>query len=444
MSNQTNRSNQEEQSKFTRLVAEDLSDVTPIELTNEEYFEYSREFSGHHALFYTMWEMGKPFFCNHIPTAGVALDRTGQQVQFLFNSNFWNKLTRYERLFIIGHECLHVILNHGFRALNTEDHEIANKALDVVVNHMLVNRFGFIRKDISFADDLCWVDTLWEENIPPDDMNYEFYFNLLKEEGDSGKGELVDDHSGLGINADEWQEVVDMVGGAMNNSAKESIARIMEKHFQDFEISDDPNNNRGTVGGKWWEFANVGKIVVKKKWETVIRQWSKKFDNCNIHDVEQWARTNRRFVGLDAALFLPTEMEIEHEIEGKIQVWFFQDTSGSCAHFKDRFFQVALSLSKKRFDVKMHCFDTQVFETTLESRKLYGFGGTSFSALENYIQAYITKHKVEYPKAVFVITDGFGDYVNPQIPKNWYWFLNPFHTRCIPNACSKFNLKDFE
>lgn len=388
-----------------------------------------------------MWGLGKPFFTNSIPTAAVAFDRTGQQVQYLFNPDFWNELTRYERQFIIAHECLHVILNHGFRSLDASDHEVANKALDVVVNHMLINRFGFDRKQISFADELCWIDTLWKENHPEDNMNFEYYFNLLKNEGDLGAGNLADNHSGLSMDADEWQDVVDMVGEAMSDFSKQSIAEILEKHTLEEESH---STQRGTKSGNWWVTANVGEVKQKKKWETVIRQWSKKFDRANLHDVEQWARTNRRFVGLDIGLMLPTEMEVEHEIEGKIQVWFFQDTSGSCAHFKDRFFAAALSLPKGRFDVKMHCFDTHVFETTLESRQLKGFGGTSFSALENYILKYTEKNKVEYPKAVFVITDGYGDRVEPKIPKNWYWFLDPFHTSCIPDACNKFNLKDFE
>jgi hypothetical protein len=92
----------------------------------------------------------------------------------------------------------------------------------------------------------------------------------------------------------------------------------------------------------------------------------------------------------------------------------------------------------------MHCFDTRVFETTLESGKLYGFGGTCFRSLEAYIQAYMKKNGTKYPQAVFVITDGYGTPVQPEKPEVWYWFLDPYATHCIPAACNKFHLKNFE
>src|ERR1700744_3478315 len=93
-----------------------------IRLTNDEYFEYARELEDHHALFYAIWQIGKPWFTEIIPTAAVAFDKEGHDcVQFVFNPHFWERLTLYERLFVICHEALHVILNHGFRALNAED-----------------------------------------------------------------------------------------------------------------------------------------------------------------------------------------------------------------------------------------------------------------------------------------------------------------------------------
>ena len=83
-------------------------------------------------------------------------------------------------------------------------------------------------------------------------------------------------------------------------------------------------------------------------------------------------------------------------------------------------------------------FDTKVYETTIESRRLYGFGGTSFDIIEDYIQSYIKKNNLKYPEAVFVITDGCGNSVNPQIPKNWYWFLSKNYITYIPKESNKF------
>ena len=44
--------------------------------------------------------------------------------------------------------------------------------------------------------------------------------------------------------------------------------------------------------------------------------------------------------------------------------------------------------------------------------------------------------------AVFVITDGAGDYIKPENPKKWYWFLSENYRSCIPKNSYIFSLKD--
>jgi len=93
----------------------------------------------------------------------------------------------------------------------------------------------------------------------------------------------------------------------------------------------------------------------------------------------------------------------------------------------------------------MHCFDTEIYETTLASGKLYGFGGTSFDIIEGYIQRKIKYNdNLKYPDAVFIITDGYGNNVYPEIPKRWYWFLSTGYTSCIPKTCNTFALSNYE
>lgn len=146
---------------------------------------------------------------------------------------------------------------------------------------------------------------------------------------------------------------------------------------------------------------------------------------------------------MQSDLLLPSEMELldDNADKRRIEVWFFQDTSGSCAGLKDRFFNAARSLPTDRFDIRMFCFDEEVFETTLESGKLYGFRGTTFTCIEEYI----LKHtNLKYPDAVFVITDGAGNVVQPKKPENWYWFLSADYTKCIPKESHIYDLSNFE
>lgn len=416
-----------------------------IEQPITDFMEISRDLEVHHAVFYQLWQMGTPIFTDSIDTACVTFDQTGKQFGFMWNSNYYKKLTRYERAFVICHECLHVILNHGHRArgIKREYQTIANVAMDVVINELLVSRFGFEKQKISNWKDLCWLETVFKNYKDVEaEQTFEYYFRILKENIKIIKLPfmLVDSHDG--IMGSDWEEVIDKLNNDLTEEEKETLKETIKQHFQNNK--DKKGSGRGNTPGGMWTFANVGYTPKKKKWETVIKKWSMQFKSDLLHK-EQWSRINRRFVLLPDDLMLPSEME-EEELSDpkKITVWFFQDTSASCSAFKDRFFKAADSLPPNRFDVKMHCFDTQVFETTLESRKLYGGGGTSFHILEEYVQQYCRTNKEEYPQAVFVVTDGYGTIIQPEIPQRWYFFLSAPATYCIPKECNIYKLKDYE
>lgn len=412
------------------------------------YLDISQQLEKHHSIFYMFWKMGKPIFTNKVDTAAVAFDRDGEFIQFLFNREYWNSLSEYERLFTIAHECLHVILDHGVRTKDAKANSLAcNVALDVVVNHTLVDRFGFDRKSLRDDNKLCWMDTVYPNQEVKSNQSFEYYYNLLPKidvplfSGFSGDGEgfaIPDEHERL--SQSDFDGFLDEVASNLSDEEKGAIKELTDQLGEDQESS----KTAGSTAGGRWAIANVGVVQRKRKWETVIKKWSKKYDRPEFHDIEQWARLNRRFSFLDGGLLLPSEMEQEFELEGKIDVWFFQDTSVSCASFRDRFFKAAMTLNPDRFNVHMHCFDTQVYKTTLESKKLFGFGGTSFQPIENYIQAEMKSEKKTYPEAVFVITDGYGSSVKPEKAKNWYWFLSTNYKHYIPKDSNIFNLKDYE
>ncbi|HVI39655.1 MAG TPA: hypothetical protein VM577_03260 [Anaerovoracaceae bacterium] len=407
--------------------------------STEEFLELSRELEKHHSVFYRLWNLGKPIFTDKIKTAAVTFDRLGDSINFLLNYDYWTKLTSTQKQFIICHESLHVILNHGVRMKNASNMNLTNKALDIVVNHGLIERFGFNRKEADPGNRYCWTDTVFpgKKNVPTDKA-FEYYYNLLEVESQNGgasSGEIADDHQGLG----DFEPLLRKLNEDMMDFEKETIKDMVQKHFQQ---DNDGGQQAGTSAGNIWVFANVGAVKKKRKWETVIKKWAHK--QIKDETEEQWARTNRRMLFFEGDLVIPTEADMEGYDQQKIQVWFFQDTSGSCSGFVDRFFKAASSLPTDRFDVKMHCFDTSVYETTLESKKLYGFGGTTYNCIENYIQAHIKKHGLPYPKAVFIITDGYGSPVRPERPERWHWFLSHSYTQYVPPTSARYMLKDYE
>lgn len=435
-------------------------------ISKEEWFDVCRQLEDHHSVFYKVWEMGKPTFNDSIDTAAVQFDRGGDFVIFHFNPKFWENCTKYERLFVICHEALHIILNHGIRTKTAFDKQACNVALDIVVNHMLVNSFKFNREKIRNWQKLCWVDTVFKKQdgtlkldkagreIPTDEC-FEYYINqfdklkinitkTLDLEGEKALG-TVDDHDSLGES--ELGEVIDKLDKGLSNEEKNELKDVIEQHL--------PLNRNGLQAGSGtggqWHFVPKTLIKKKKKWETVIKRWSLKYLKEGNRDCQQWARLNRRFQFLPSNLFLPSEMEVDVFAEDKkrILVHFFLDTSGSCWNLKDRFFKAAESLPKQSFEVRLFCFDTKVQETTLESRKIYGGGGTRFDIIETEIQK--EKNKIQkYPEAVFVITDGYGNKVEPENPQVWYWFIsntNPKHNpakKYAPKECNFFSLIDYK
>lgn len=460
--------------------------VRPMVLSNAEFSRIAQCLDGYHALFYQFWTMGKPYFTNMIETAAVTFNKEGEYTNFLFNPEFWERMTPRQRLFVIGHECLHVILKHGIRSTESKYKDIANIAMDVVVNHMLVNKFSFEREDAPFdllnemaaekqkdadiqqgvtedrKEDAkkgggCWVDTVFPGENVPTNKSYEYYYNLIMKRVKFIKIDmmtLLNSHEGL-TSKEFSEKIIKQLDQKLTDEEKDSLKDLIEKQFKDLkeglkehEVNEtqDPGDGgkyAGQVGGHGFHFVQISRVPKKKKWETIIQKWSRAHAYEDI-EIEQWAHINRRYTNLPEDMMIPSMYEDEDKRKGRIEVYFFLDTSGSCAHLADRFFKAAMSLPEERFDTKLFCFDTRVFPVDKKEKKLQGFGGTSFSCIEQYIQSYIKAGDLPYPAAVFVITDGYGDAVSPQSERDWYWFLSEDYQQYIPKASNRYKLADFE
>lgn len=418
------------------------------QLSSEEFFELTRELEKHHAVFYKLWQIGKPLFVENTKTAYVQFDKQGECILFGINKEFWDNCSLKKKAFVICHECLHIIFNHGIRIGKGGD--LGNVAADIVINNELIRTFGFNREEIEGHNDLCWVDTVFKDkkdksgNEIKGDENLEHYYTLLKEANyESKMPNMLDDHGNFGSNSTDGtgseseegiKNITDALQDMLTNDEKESLRD---------SLSNCEPCEAGKSAGNMWKFMFTKYVPPKKKWETVIKNWCMKQIKDNLRDVEQWTRTNRRFTFLDKELILPTEMEID-EVDNekdKIKVWFFLDTSGSCSGLSGRFWKAARSLPEDKFDVQLYCFDTNVYKVDVTKGKLYGFGGTSFSIIESYIQKHCNG---EYPKAVFLITDGYGDNVNPKYPERWHWFLSTNYRSCINQKCHVHMLDKFE
>ena len=324
-------------------------------------------------------------------------------------------------MFILAHECLHMILNHGLRIRGCSNKKLANDALDIVVNHNLVDCFGFVRSEIDPHGELCWIDTIFPNQDVETNKSFEYYYNLLETSNQSPSGGNDHDH------LSDFSSLIFKLDKELSVEDKAGIQDLVEKQA-------------GTEGGNNWTFVDISKVKVKRKWETIITKWAK--HQLKEQQEEQWVRVGRRLALLPNDLFIPSDSDIDAFEKSKIEVWAFQDTSGSCYHFKDRFFKAFKSLPPDRFDIKMHCFDTAVYETSLNDGKLYGFGGTSYASINKYIDKKLS-NKITHP-FIWILTDGYGDFLQPKRPEKWYWFLSHDYKNYIPRGSKCFMLRDFE
>lgn len=421
-----------------------------------DFEEFTEQLASFNAIFYTAWKMGSPVFSDMVPTAAVLFDKKGQEIMWTFNPTFWGTLNDREKAFIFCHEVLHIVLHHGKRTIQRDKDGVAkaiddyrtNVALDIVVNEMLIATFGFEHDELPnlMAMQVCFIDTIFgrktrtvkgEEGQPdievpnllynPDvkrEESFEYYYNKLAQLGDEKNWTIIDDHSQLGgsghaIAADELD---DKVENTLDDESKKKLG--------------------GKLAGT--EFGNhLMKMYVtaikKKKWETVIKKWVQKA--MRDFELERWSPKARRTQHLHSDLHLPSVIDADSEERDKINLYFLLDTSGSCSHLAERFFRAAKSVPTERFNIRLLCFDTQVYE--VKNNELQGFGGTCFVAIEKWIQQEMKNGK-KYPDAVFLITDGAGTNVTPQYPTRWHWFLSEDYRNCIPATSKIYMLSDFE
>ena len=415
----------------------------------DERLEISLKLQKYHYFFRAFWDIGAPIMgeFDDLPTAAISFDEQGNQLNLIINQTFWNLLNEETKMFLICHEILHIILCHGKRFaeyIKSPRFEDMNVAADVVINETLCSAFGFKREDLDSAlkKDGCWLNTVFKDDKTIlKEQSTEYYFNRIKK--DSGKKFYsIDIHKVL--TPEQQQQLEDSLinSGVFEKMDKDFIGKLPNN----IDTKEAIQNIQAGIGTGSWSTVNAIKKR-KSKWESVIKKWESTYIKDTLHTHERWERVGAKYSHIISdEIALPTENWILDDIKDnyKIDVFFFLDTSGSCIGLKDRFFTAARSLDPKRFNIRLFNFDTQVVEVNIKENKVYGGGGTSFNIIESKIQSIIKTENIKYPKAVWLITDGYGDNVKPQFPDKWYWFLSADYRQYIPKGCKIFMLKDYE
>lgn len=402
-------------------------------MSKDSILRISRLLESHHVIFYKIWDMGIPILSESIPTACVKFDKKGRLISFEFNPKFWDSINDYERAFVIAHECLHVIFNHGARHSSKDqlEQKLANIAMDVAVNEILFSNFQFDINKIKNCPDLCMCDTVFKDKNEPKDRSFEYYFNKLKKQDDGQSlPSTLDLHDFL---KDLDQRTIDQIAESIVQDLSVSKAEIEEFFEATKNDSKSQGDDPGNIAGKLSKLVSNQKIHTnKKKWMSLVSDLSKSILKEGLITNEQWILKPRRLSSIETNFFLPFEHEEVYYEHDKFNAWFFLDCSGSCYEYANKFFNATKAIPPEHFNTKLFTFDTAVREIKKTAKNLYGFGGTSFSCIESYIQSEITQNKIKYPDLVFILTDGYGYHVTPQYPKKWIWINTSRENRYIP------------
>jgi hypothetical protein len=403
-------------------------------------------------MYHTFFNLGQPYFTEEIERCAISFDPLNNNFKLLLNEKFWNTLDLNQKTFYIAHECLHVMLNHITRyiymvnnGMSKSTMHVANIAMDLTINESLVKYYNFVRQEIDPNTELCWLKNVFpnDPDLQPN-HNFEYYFEMLnnKLDGQSSDGStstdqalpsLADDHAQW-EQTDASDKLVDDILDNMSVQELELLNKIQK------DVSEETGLNAGDCSGKISQYLQNKKIRKKKKWETIIHRWVNNKLKETEHQNQQWVKLNRRFTTLDKSLILPTDDEFIKIKPEKIDVAFYIDTSPSCRNYTQRFFNAAKSVPLDRFNVRFFGFSTYVEEIDLKDARLPSGYGTSFSIIETSV----LKEFKKYPGAVFIVTDGYGNAVNPKMPARWYWFLTEPYYRYIDVKSKKFVLTNFE
>lgn len=400
-----------------------------------DYNEIGYNLQCFHEIFYKFWSIGEPVISKDVETCQVCFNKQGDYVQFKFNPDFWDSIDNYERAFFIAHECMHVILNHGKRAALNDHKQSKDAALDVVVNQMLTNNL-FLFKTDKIKEHSIFIEDLQSRGIKAEaKRSFEYYYNLIKDadqqpdndgEGGSGEGNSIleglpiNDHSYLG---EDSSNVIEKAFNLQNDEVKP----------QDQEKAEDLSKQAGT--GALDQIYNVFNTKTYKVpnftflFKKIVKDKRGKFD-AESNKIS-WIKPNRRNILLQSDILLPNF--VGEKPKDKIDMYFFQDISGSCVHLKDKFISLARKIPPKIFNIKYHTFDTSVREISINTTQIVGGGGTNFQCIEDYLIRETIKKGLKYPEVVVHLTDGESSGVfQTKFPKNHFWLLTHNYTNCIP------------
>lgn len=346
---------------------------------------------------------------DEIPTAAT------DGIHLFFNPDFFMKLDNEEKIFLLLHEIMHNVYDHGIRR-GFRDAKMWNKAGDYVINDELIQRNFKMPKgglhNVDYRDwsaDAIYADLMQKQDEGGGSGPDNPWPDLQDPADENGNG----DGSGNGSGSQG-------IGGVPKPTAAEA-----EEHNKDLlasatQISQMSGDRAGTIPGSLQRHLD-DLLNPKLPWTKILAKF---LFSMNKNDYS-WRKPNRRFIS--QGIVMPS---LHSEGIGRIS--FAIDTSGSVSVSDFNRFMSEIAYVFKQFQPKE--INVMQFDHILQgndkccsvrdfmSLEFKGGGGTNIDpVLEAFKEDNVSK-------ALIILTDGYLHQridLDPKKPVIWCIYDNP-------------------
>lgn len=417
--------------------------------------------------------LGFPRFTNSIPTAAVALDPRTNDILFLFNREFFRKLSVDDLAFVFVHEVLHVAFQHIQRSIklgidpqkDPAKFKLWNIAIDCIVN-VWATELGFGPTD-KIGIQPVFPETIGYPNFTGSTTSEQIYSWLLTQNKDAlekiEQMQTMDSHEGwseTGQNP-KMDDFAEGVAGALKEEFFKSGQKSLEKKAAEDlkKKGEQARNKKDSSGGNVFvkhasQVAGTGAVGEPRHYQNlkdrvspdVLRKIHRRIKSeIDTRPKETWARPPRKLMDIWPSILLPYEHELDDKC--KYKALLVLDSSGSITDdMISQAVRYGRSFPLDKIDYTPISFDDAYYELNKKDfydRNRYptipGRGGTDISMPERYInEVYLKKYKCR-PDLVLIITDGYGSHpyaINPKHQDSYVWIMTKNHDeKTVKNYC---------
>lgn len=392
-------------------------------------------------------DMVHPRWSESIDTACVVGNSSFENIDFLMNKSYFEKLTSIEKFFVFAHETFHILFNHFkrgsifYNSLPEKDRsrELLNIAMDITINDIL--KFQYFENDHMFMDifDKCWTTDVLEKKtqgklVLPLYKDFKFYYNeILKymnenpsNGGNGGEG---------GIQMDGVDTYSDVLGDEAPSDISEKIhedtgkktEENYKKDSEDKKSSGNENNSSKKEVVTVYENLNLSDAINRY---IMSKSLSSTDFSVKPKTKYTWYGVDRRNINLKMMTDVKTPIRNVTWKNKKIKLLIYCDVSGSVSSYTEKFINIVNTIDQTKVEIEFKVWASSVGPVTYNSNNKAIWhdvgGGTT---IENVIDDYKKNYDDNSVDCVVVLTDGEYTSINQpkkkyvRTPTKWVFFM---------------------